>query len=204
MFDPWEASGDDALRAEDEWLAAGDHAASWRSPFAQWVAARRIESMRSEIEAGGPNSGFAVLAAVRDVLAHELTSPEWLVFAYTRRYDAVLNCAAGSWDDPRAFGRPYPKGAHLAALRKARRLRWAVSNAVSDTRARDPAATIGRDLFERVGRDLGIGKTLAERYFYEAEAMLRRPDPPGRHVFRMGRRIPAKSAKFAGRVPRKR
>jgi hypothetical protein len=137
-------------------------------PLFQYVAVRRCNQLRAEIDAG---SGFAVLAAVRICGTHGLVMPEWLVLAFNCRYDAVLNCRAASWDDPKSFGRPYKKGAHITALRKARVKRFAVHSAVHEILSMEPRTAIDKALFERVGIPLGLGATLAEEYYYQAEAL---------------------------------
>jgi DNA-binding transcriptional LysR family regulator len=137
------------------------------TPLFQWVALQRIDAQRPAIEAG---DGFALLGAIRICANHDVTMPEWLARQFIRRYDLALNCRSGSWDD--AFGLPYPKGTHLHALRKHREKRFAVYNAVRAAKSLDPDIAIGARLFVQVGEPLGIGKTLAEKLYYQAERML--------------------------------
>lgn len=138
-------------------------------PVFQYFAVKSCNALKPEVDAG---SGFAVLAAVRICGTHGLVMPLWLVYAFNRRYDSVLNCKASSWDDPLSFGRPYPKGAHINALKKARYFRLAVLNAINAIKASEPETPIDKGLFERVGRPLGIASTLTEEYYYEAKKMV--------------------------------
>ncbi len=203
MFDPWNVtSAEDIKRAAAEWDAAGGEPLSPLGPWAQYVGAEHVKALRKEIEGSGSTSGFATLSAVRSILASGLVAPDWLVYAFTRRYDIVLNCRAMSWDDPAAFGSPYPKGSHQSALRKARVKRFAVLNAVRAIQRAEPGEPINADLFARVGCPLGLGKTLAERYYYEAVAML--PEQSPRGVVVHSSRSPAKTKKVPGRLARSR
>jgi len=136
-------------------------------PVFQWATAQEVDALRAVIEGG---DGFALLGAVRKCANHGIPMPEWLAKQFIRRYDRVLACRLGSWDD--AFGRPYPKGKHLNALRKQREKRFAVYNAVRAAKASDPKIAIDAILFEKVGDSLGIGKTLAETLYYQAKRMM--------------------------------
>ncbi len=168
VFDPWTANFDEAKHSQD---VSGRDFVDPRGPLHQFFAAKQIEANKAGIDAG---DGFAVLACIRTCVTHGLIAPEWLVYAFNRRYDAVLNCRVDSWDSPLAFGKPYKKGAHLAALRKARTKRFAVLNAVKDIRSREPKTPIDKGLFERVGGPLGLGATLAEELYYQAKVLMRR------------------------------
>lgn len=139
------------------------------APLFQYVAVRRCNGLKPEIDAG---SGFAVLAAIRICGTNGLVVPKWLVYAFNRRYDAVLNFRAVSWDDPLSFGSPYPKGVNKNARRKARVLRFAVLNAINAIRMSEPGKAIDKGLFEQVGKPLSIGATLAEEYYYATKKMM--------------------------------
>lgn len=108
---------------------------------------------------------MALLAAIRECANHDLPMPEWVSHAYIRAYDMVLNCKAGSWDE--VFGRPYRKGAQLAAMRKRRIKRLAVWNEARRIILSEPETPIDVAFFERIGEKLAIGKTLASELYYE-------------------------------------
>ena len=165
--DPWQWPDLDQEQFVE--LSKGAARGGPTAPLFQYVAVRRCNALKPEIEAG---SGFAVLAAVRICGTHGLVMPLWLVFAFNRRYDAVLNCRAASWDDPESFGRPYKKGSQLSAMRKARTLRFAVLNAVGDILSKTPDTPIDKQLFEQVGGPLAIGATLATEYYYQAKKII--------------------------------
>lgn len=172
-FDPWNNSLDleTLLTIHRKWVAEGNGDTSPCGPLYQAAAAARVESLRSSIDKG---DGFAVLAAIRICLNHGLVGPEWLSYAFNQRYDQVLNCRAASWDAPKAFGKPYKKGTHLNALRKRREKCFAVLNDINEIRAREPSTPIDKALFERVGKQLGLGGTLTEEYYYHAKNIVDR------------------------------
>lgn len=142
--------------------------------FFQYAAVQRCNSLRVEIEETG--SGFAVLAAVRQCGTFGLPMPVWLSCAFNRRYDAVLNFRATSWDSPLSFGKPYPKGTNQQARRKARVLRFGVLNAVKEILATQPDTPINDALFARVGKSLNMGRTLTAELYSEAKSLM--GDPP--------------------------
>jgi hypothetical protein len=166
MFDPWTASLEEAQREQESSRHDGPDA-----PIFQWKAARDIEGQKDLIESG---DGFAILACVRKLMTHGLVAPAWLAYAFNKRYDAVLNCRANSWDDQNAFGRPYPKGKHLNALRKSRTIRFQIFNSVNQILASEPSTPIDSELFARAGRMAKppVGKTEAERLYREAKRIL--------------------------------
>lgn len=159
-FDPWTADLDAAVAAQN---TPGRAAVDPHGPVHQYFAAKHIEAERPAVEAG---DGFAILACVRDCLTNGLVAPAWLSYAFNKKYDAVKNYRASSWDSPLSFGRPYKKGAHLAARRK----KWVKSLAVyleiCEIRKRAPDTPIDKRLFEDVGRPMGLGGTLTEEYYY--------------------------------------
>lgn len=185
VFDPWSCSLE-AMNAFDE--ASTLELAHPARPLFQWHAAQAINAMRAETDA----SGFAVLACVRKCANHDLAMPEWLAHAFIRHYDAVLNCRADSWDDDAAFGKPYPKGTNLHALRKKRELRVQVWLHATRLINADSNRAIDKGLFEEIGKRLYIGGTLAETLLRQAERLigLKVVDIKRQH---QGRKIPRKS-----------
>lgn len=133
----------------------------------QVLAAASISASRRYIEAPGNEAGFNILLALRRCFAHGLTVPDWVARAFNERCDAVLHARVSSWSDEEAFGRPYPKGAQLARLRARREKGPAVAKQVLAGLERDKSQAIDATLFEAVGSQLGVGKTLAEDLWNE-------------------------------------
>lgn len=160
MFDPWTASIDEAVDAQEKWPREEP-----RGPVFQWQAAQNIQQEREQIEAG---DGFSILAAIASCVTYGLVAPEWLARAYLRSYRKVLSCESASWDE--VFGKPYP-GKKLADLRRRRQLRLAVFNSVSEIR-KSEGTSIDVGLFEQVAQKFNIGKTLCSELYYEAKKMM--------------------------------
>lgn len=141
---------------------------SYLGPLPRFMAFRVLDDLEKDYETN--NQGFSILAGVRKCANHDLVMPLWLAKAFISRYDLVLNCHVGSWDE--AFNPPIKKGVHLNALRKQRELKFAVLNAVREMRNANPPTPIDKALFEVVGAKFALGATLAEKYYYAAERLL--------------------------------
>lgn len=195
MFDPWTATFEEATSAQRDWEAAGGGTTSPLGPIFQANSAKQVLTMRSEIDSG---NGRAVLQAIGIVVLHGLIAPDWLASAYLQRLRAVTHADVGSWDDQKAFGRPYPKGTNLAATKKASVGRLAVWVDVKNHMAKFPDTPIDKGLFELIGKPLGFGVTLTEEYYYAAKRTY------GRLFGPVIRANPAKLKKTAGLRRRKR
>ena len=157
-FDPWSDSFEDAMRFEEAPAEEkGKNLADPTRPIFQFFAAKHIEAMRPAIEAG---DGLSVLSCIRQCVTHGLVAPEWLAYAFNRRYDAVLRCRANSWDSPLSFGRPYKKGTNINARQKEQVGRFQVYNAIYDKLQKNPETPIVKGLFEEIGAAFGYGATL--------------------------------------------
>jgi hypothetical protein len=167
---PWQWVGLDSNGVEQLILQSSDTGPT--APIFQYEAVLECNKQRAAIDSG---DGFAVLACVRICGTHGLVMPGWLVDAFNRRYDAVLNCQVASWDHEQAFGAPYPKGKQLKRLRERRTLRvkiWLeIVAAVKCERAVD------KELFEEVGERFGLKETLTEELYREAISLLGLSNP---------------------------
>lgn len=175
---------DDAVKAQDEWEAKNTRG---RGPLFRWIDAQHLKELYNEYKAG---NSAAIIEALYSCSMNSLPIPRWCEMAYITAYRKVRQYKAKSWDD--VFGMPHPKGVHLDR----KRLEWEKSlgvylriknindlnlfgnkeqemekgNPVRDHNGRikwyNPSA-IGENLFERVGKEFNIGKTLAEEYYYK-------------------------------------
>lgn len=136
-------------------------------PLYQWFALHELDRLRAEFDRG---DSTALLAAIRKCANHDVVLPEWVSRAFISAYDRVLACEAKSWDD--VFGRPYPSGANVSAMRKRRRLRYAVRNEIQRILDAELATAIDVGLFERVGERLALGKTATQELYYESVKLL--------------------------------
>ena len=167
----WTLPEAQAAQRAFELANAADPLASSRTdgPFWQWVALRDLDFMRQRYEDGDHS---VVLQAVHRCAQRSIPLPDWVAQAFVAGYNRVVNCRAKSWDD--VFGRPYPKGANLNALRKRRTIRFAVWNEVQRILMSEPDTAIDAGLFERVGKSvrLPVGKTEADKLYYQAAKVL--------------------------------
>jgi len=173
MFDPWTATPEDARIAMEQMVADGQNVLAPDNPLVQMDTANDVTAARDRIEAG---DGFLVLSCIRLCVTHRLVAPEWLASAFNRCFDAVLSCRADSWDSPLAFGKPYEKGKHLHALRKAGEGRLRVWCAMYELIEKNPDTPINKITFGAVGQQLNFGATETERYYYEAIKTLGLPN----------------------------
>jgi len=165
-FDPaWTAH--EACAATEKACAAGAPFAYPHLPFARWDGYHQVEQLRKSYETG---ERFALMNALRICARCALPMPDWVARAYIRGYDAVVNARSKSWDE--AFGEPYPKGTHLNALRKRRKFQFAVWNRVMEAKHR--GVPTDEALFEQIGEEFGIKKTLAQEYFASVKAFWKR------------------------------
>jgi len=185
-FDPWTADEVQALTAHRADEAAGVRSGP-KGAMAQCMAAWRVLALRERIDGAGDGAGFDVLEAVSECAMAGLQMPEWLEDAFLQRYRSVQQLRAKSWDDPNAFGPPYPKSFRLAERRQRRLQRMEIAGLVMDYRqsGTDPldalwnefdgnpksdARGLTADLSERVRR-MGIASSKAQELYAEAIAM---------------------------------
>jgi hypothetical protein len=86
----------------------------------------------------------------------------WVYQKFLEAYFAVTGCEVKSWDD--VFGRPLPKGGQLATERRKIEIRWSVYECI---RNRHEAGEPLEKLFREVGKDFGIGSTVAKELYYD-------------------------------------
>ena len=157
---PWEWGDLTEQQVQD--LSANDSGGP-EAPLFQYVAAQTCIALRERIEGG---DGKAVLNAVAECAKAGLVMPDWLARAYLKRWRVVVQAKAKSWDDEASFGRPYPKGANINAIRKSRLNGAKIFLGVRKLREQDPGIPLEQAILE-VAAPLGIGRTLAQEYFYE-------------------------------------
>lgn len=157
-FDAWTATAAEALRAADAHPDA----------LALYHAARETQEARDECMSLG--GGPLVLQYIARCLAVGLMPPGWLTDALIQRRSYVADGNSLSWDAPQAFGRHFPANTHLATVQKERRLKARVHDEVGRFFDQDPNTSICRDLFERIGEQLGfhVSGATAERLYYKA------------------------------------
>jgi hypothetical protein len=118
---------------------------------------------KAEYESGGHPE--AVLRIVWVCAMHRWQLPEWAKNAFDAVYRLAYEGRLRSWDE--AFGEPFPEQQVRRAKMRGRRVEvWAK---VHDYALQGEPIT--NDLFERVGRDLGISSyTTVKELYYEVQA----------------------------------
>lgn len=162
----------EAIVATNARVKAGADPADPTLPVFQYAAIKAIESERQRFTVGDK---MALFGAIRKCANHGLVMPQWVVDAFIRGHDEVLNCRVDSWD--KAFGKPYP-GKHLNALRKRRVNRFLVMQEIERTLhegerriGRRPA--IDNELFEVVAQKLNINRDLVSKLHKESRDLIR-------------------------------
>lgn len=162
-FDPaW--SMEDALAASDAALKANPdrHFGDPTLPFQQWYAHHRLEENREHFER--TRDGYCILQSLAICCSYSVVPPGWLARAFSDAYGKVALAKVKSWDD--AFGKPFPKGIQVKRLHLKKMHATNVYFRVQELHlAGEP---IDVELFEKVGKEYGLGKTLASEYYYEA------------------------------------
>jgi hypothetical protein len=162
-----------AIAAQEQARVIGLEWCDPTGPLHRWHALQKLDALERQYANG---DGFALLQAIRVCANHDLVIPRWAAMAFLKGFDAVLNCRTDSWDG--AFGSPYPKGMHIAKARQRRLLRFQVYNRVKEILASNPKTPVDEALFELVGDEFDIGKTMCNRLYYEAKRLGEMMFPP--------------------------
>ena len=166
-FEQWEPSYVEVLRLQAR--LSPRELGTAADPLVRWHAARAVASTRRRCEQED-DAGRAVLEAVAVCLKHGLVAPTWLSAQFGRRVEPVLAGRALSWDEPDAFGKPWPAYTRRAVVtRDAARLP-AILAAAHELREREPDRSIDRNFFNELARrmDAGLSGGATERLYYRA------------------------------------
>jgi hypothetical protein len=166
-------AAEEAIAAQSRAQAEGMEWFDPAGPLHQWNALQKLDALERHYAKG---DNFALLHALKVCANHDLVIPRWAAIAFIKGFYAVLGCRTDSWDG--AFGRPYRQGMHIAKARQRRLLRPQVYNRINEILGSDPKTPIDEGLFERVGGEFGIRKTLCSRLYYEAKRLGETMFPP--------------------------
>jgi hypothetical protein len=126
-------------------------------------AVRRLEQARVLYEQGDKGQ---ILPWLDWCLSQDVQVPQWLKEAFCEAYNARRDYSIKSWDD--VFGPPVPKGARPENEQRKLKKLWPLFERMYDLHSADPANwPIGEKLFEKVGKEFGVGKTLASELYYK-------------------------------------
>lgn len=112
-------------------------------------------------------SGAYVLEALDICCSDNAKPPQWVRSAFCEAYNKAKNrYEVKSWDE--VFEPPHPKGSHLSTKQEHAKNLFRVFRRINEIRKDEPETPIDGYLFERVGRELGLGsKTKIEGIYYE-------------------------------------
>jgi hypothetical protein len=122
--------------------------------------ARRLEKARLQYEQGHKR---ALLYWLDYCLTNNVQVPPWIKQGLSNALDAAFLYRIKSWDE--VFGELLPKGKRIATERRNREIFWDLFSRVRDLHA--AGASIDEELFEKVGKEFGVGKTVASEIYYE-------------------------------------
>jgi hypothetical protein len=126
-----------------------------------------LEILKKILEGGDK---WALLYAIHQCLLLKRPLPEWLRLAFLAAYHSRTGYEIKSWDD--VFGQPHPKGTHIKKQKRHFELRHAIMQRVEELQSEK--TPIDKKLFEKVGKDLGIGgSTTVSDIYYEERRRLK-------------------------------
>lgn len=154
---------EDAIKAQDEWSTLYGPNVQGRGPICRWMGAQELKELH---ELYRTKNSAAIIEALFVCSLNSLPIPRWCEMAFLASYRKVRHYKAKSWDD--VFGPPHPKGTHLKTKRQEREFGWKVYHRIQQVKKDDPSIPIDGWLFEKIGKEFGIGgKTLTEEYYYK-------------------------------------
>lgn len=159
---------EDAMQAQEEW-AKGEHSPEARGPIFRWSDAQWLKKAGEYFLETGDKA--AILEALSICSLSDLPIPKWCAKAYLKAYRSVRQYRAKSWDD--AFGRPHPKNTKIGAKRDEREKEFILYDRVEEMKKKNPK-TDKKTILERTGKELCIGEKLAEKYYYQVRARIKK------------------------------
>lgn len=149
--------------AQQRWESTHRGSRYLEGPLYQRIARINLEGLYDSYQTGDKQ---ALLEAMYLCMMHAIPLPLWCEKAFSSACKKVCTYKAKSWDD--VFGRPHPKGTHLATKREEREKCLLVCNRIRQIQKENPSIPIDGQLFETVGKEFGIGgKTKTEGWYYK-------------------------------------
>lgn len=118
-----------------------------------------LQAYRQEYESG---NSYALLRAVTTCARAGVAIPEWAAEAFLHATNRWFRMETRTLDE--ALGVEWPKGKHFERARRNGNLAYAVSHRCKELI--NAGRAIDNSMFGEVGAEFGIGKTLAQRFYY--------------------------------------
>jgi hypothetical protein len=135
-----------------------------------------LEQLREVFLRGGtkaqefePTGSSALMRAIELCGSEDIPLPRWAADAFSKAIFPVFSAKVASWDE--AFGRPWPKRTDLAAVRRRMRMMQAISLRVRALHE-DGGRALDHSLFEDVGKEFGIGRSLCGNLYRQEKRRL--------------------------------
>ncbi len=166
-FDPWTATFEEASALTEFAMANGENIGNPTLPLFQIEGAQKVRECENLLNK--TKDRFYVVKAAMHCAQRGLVMPDWLATEFCNSYHLIVGASAGSWDDPRVFGKPFPKGAQLAAIRKRRLQKAKVARVVNDLlREKDSRGKpfpVGKEFWRIVGKVIGTTANEAQSLY---------------------------------------
>jgi hypothetical protein len=153
---------DDAWQAHEKMIKKSSEQIS-KGPFFRWLGAQELKDIY-KIYRTEKNAAL-ITEAIFTCSLNSLPIPCWCEMAYLDAYRKVRQYKARSWDD--VFGQPHPKNVKLGAKADERKKSLLIFRRVKEILYINPSKAIDRSLFGEVGKEFGVGDSLAEKYYYQ-------------------------------------
>jgi hypothetical protein len=121
---------------------------------------RYLERQQLQYEQGYKR---ALLYGLDYCLMNNVQAPMWIKQGLSNAMNAAGAYQIKSWDE--VFGEILPKGKRIATERRKAEISWDLFSRIQDLHKAGEA--IDEKLFEKVGRDFGVGKTVAAELYYK-------------------------------------
>ncbi len=130
----------------------------------EWNKLHKIVLDAYQVDFENGNS-YTILKAIKYCGNEQIIMPEWLVDAFYKITNKFNNFEVKTLDE--AFGFEWPKGMHLNKMKKKRNQQFKVYFKVCDyIKSGNP---IDDNLFDKVGDEFHIGKSLVKDYYYDQQ-----------------------------------
>ncbi len=131
-----------------------------------------LEELQIRYERGDK---VALFRAIGYCGKNNLLLPEWLIQSFCDSWYKWVRYDVKTLGE--AFEIEWPKGKSLAAAKKKRNKEFEVYTRI--TRLHEGGESIDEALFQKVGHDLGLGKTLTSEYYYSVKQLIEHGAPFG-------------------------
>jgi hypothetical protein len=158
----------EALRAQKEWennnVDKKDNGVFFNltGPLHRFLAVSGLKELYEDWSITRDES--ALLEAIFYCAMYSLPLPAWCAKSFFIKFLKVKNYKAKSWDE--VFGYPHKKSTNLCSKRKRLEKAYKVYQKIKKIKKENPSIPIDSQLFDQVGLEFNLGKTLTEKYYY--------------------------------------